>query len=233
MYLRFGLAEELRLQITGKTAYAAWRYLNDTYAIQDSNMIMNGIRNLVNLQMDEDSDDDVRTYMSRFDAMLLEINTNDLTVDSIFTLMFFSGLSSRFHSLVAGYGRVSPRRLNMGEIRTAVCQFADSLAARRNHTGNDFAAATHRGGGDERICHYCKKRGHIAKNCYKCRDDERRDNGGQEDSDGGGPCHGGRGKLPSKKFFKLNLGGAVIFAAHAAVTTMDYSNTWILDSGTN
>ncbi|KAJ2386127.1 hypothetical protein H4S02_004002 [Coemansia sp. RSA 2611] len=110
-------------------------------------MIMNGIRNLVNLQMDEDSDDDVRTYMSRFDAMLLEINTNDLTVDSIFTLMFFSGLSSRFHSLVAGYGR--------------------------------------------------------------------------------------RGKLPSKKFFKLNLGGAVIFAAHAAVTTMDYSNTWILDSGTN
>ncbi|KAJ2328667.1 hypothetical protein IWW51_001065, partial [Coemansia sp. RSA 2702] len=99
MYLRFGLAEELRSQITGKTAYAAWHYLNDAYAIQDSNAIMNGIRNLVNLQMDEDGDDDVRAYMSRFDAMLLEINTNDLTVDSIFTLMFISGLSSRFHSL--------------------------------------------------------------------------------------------------------------------------------------
>ncbi|KAJ2319682.1 hypothetical protein IWW52_001824, partial [Coemansia sp. RSA 2704] len=104
MYLRFGLAEELRSQITGKSAYAAWRYLNDAYAVQDSNAIMNGIRNRVNLQMDEDGDDDVRAYMSRFDAMLLEINTNDLTVDSIFTLMFISGLSSRFHSLVAGYG---------------------------------------------------------------------------------------------------------------------------------
>ncbi|KAJ2308042.1 hypothetical protein IWW55_000663 [Coemansia sp. RSA 2706] len=42
---------------------------------------MNGIRNLVNLQMDEDGDDDVRAYMSQFDAMLLEINTNDLTLD--------------------------------------------------------------------------------------------------------------------------------------------------------
>ncbi|KAJ2361154.1 hypothetical protein H4S01_005392, partial [Coemansia sp. RSA 2610] len=51
---------------------------------------MNRIRNLVNLQMDEDSDDDVHTYMSQFDAMLLEINTNDLTMDSIFTLMFIS-----------------------------------------------------------------------------------------------------------------------------------------------
>ncbi|KAJ2325221.1 hypothetical protein IWW51_002891, partial [Coemansia sp. RSA 2702] len=105
MYLRFGLAEELRSQITGKSAYTAWRYLNDAYAIQDSNTIMNRIHNLVNLQMDEDGDDNVRTYMSRFDAMLLEINTNDLTVDSIFALMFISGLSSRFHSLVAGYGR--------------------------------------------------------------------------------------------------------------------------------
>ncbi|KAJ2723154.1 hypothetical protein H4R23_004392, partial [Coemansia sp. Cherry 401B] len=104
MYLHFGLAEELRSQITGKSTYVAWRYLNDTYAIQDSNAIMNGIRNLVNLQMDEDGDDDVRAYMSRFDAMLMEINTNDLTMDSIFTLMFISGLSSRFHSLVAGYG---------------------------------------------------------------------------------------------------------------------------------
>ncbi|KAJ2736849.1 hypothetical protein H4R23_001935, partial [Coemansia sp. Cherry 401B] len=99
MYLRFGLAEELHSQITGKSAYTAWRYLNDAYTIQDSNAIMNGIRNLVNLQMDEDGDDDVRAYMSRFDAMLLEINTNDLTVDSIFALMFISGLSSRFHSL--------------------------------------------------------------------------------------------------------------------------------------
>ncbi|KAJ2311475.1 hypothetical protein IWW54_002622 [Coemansia sp. RSA 2705] len=31
--------------------------------------------------MDKDGDDDVCTYMSRFDAMLLEINTNDLTMD--------------------------------------------------------------------------------------------------------------------------------------------------------
>ncbi|KAJ2314383.1 hypothetical protein IWW54_000948 [Coemansia sp. RSA 2705] len=60
---------------------------------------MNGIHNLVNLQMDEDGNDDVRAYMSQFDAMLLEINTNDLTVDSIFVLMFISGLSSQFHSL--------------------------------------------------------------------------------------------------------------------------------------
>ncbi|KAJ2311932.1 hypothetical protein H4S02_008162, partial [Coemansia sp. RSA 2611] len=67
---------------------------------------MNRIRNLVNLQMDEDSDDDVHTYMSQFDAMLLEINTNDLTMDSIFTLMFISGLSLWFHLLVAGYGHV-------------------------------------------------------------------------------------------------------------------------------
>ncbi|KAJ1839905.1 hypothetical protein LPJ70_004879, partial [Coemansia sp. RSA 2708] len=65
---------------------------------------MNGIRNLVNLQMDEDGDDDVRDYISHFDTMMLEINTNDLTVESIFTLIFISGLSSRFHSLVASYG---------------------------------------------------------------------------------------------------------------------------------
>ncbi|KAJ2304009.1 hypothetical protein IWW55_002636, partial [Coemansia sp. RSA 2706] len=55
----------------------------------------------------------------------------------------------------------------------------------------------------------------------------------QEDSDGGGPHCGGRGKPPSKKFFKLNLGGAAIFAVHAATTTTDYSNMWILDSGVN
>ncbi|KAJ2390374.1 hypothetical protein H4S02_001895 [Coemansia sp. RSA 2611] len=64
MYLCFGLADELRLQITGKTAYAAWHYLNDAYAVQDSNVIMNRIRNLVNLQMDKDGNNDVRVYMS-------------------------------------------------------------------------------------------------------------------------------------------------------------------------
>ncbi|KAJ2388982.1 hypothetical protein H4S02_002596, partial [Coemansia sp. RSA 2611] len=66
---------------------------------------MNGIRNLVNLQMDKDGDDDARAYMSHFDAMLLEINTNELTVDSIFMLMFILGLSSQFYLLMAAYGR--------------------------------------------------------------------------------------------------------------------------------
>ncbi|KAJ2322543.1 hypothetical protein IWW51_004187, partial [Coemansia sp. RSA 2702] len=60
---------------------------------------MNGIHNLVNLQMDKDGDDDVHNYISCFDMMMLEINTNDLTVESIFMLIFISGLSSRFHSL--------------------------------------------------------------------------------------------------------------------------------------
>ncbi|KAJ2302616.1 hypothetical protein IWW55_003334, partial [Coemansia sp. RSA 2706] len=215
------------------SAHAAWRTLIDAYDIQDSNVIMNGICNLVNLQMDEDGDDDVRDYISRFDTMMLEINTNDLTVESIFTLIFISGLSSRFHLLVAGYGHVIPRRLKMTEIRTAAHQYADALAARRNRAGSEFAAAVQRSYSDERICHYCKKRSHIAKNCFKKRDDERRDNGGQEENDGGGPRRRGRAKPPSKKFFKLNLGGAAIFAAHVAMTMTDYSNTWILDSGAN
>ncbi|KAJ2307128.1 hypothetical protein IWW55_001126 [Coemansia sp. RSA 2706] len=96
MYLRFGLAKELCSQITGKSAFAAWCYLNDAYAVQDSNVIMNRIRNLVNLQMDEDGDDDIHTYMSQFDVMLLEINTNDLTVESIFTLIFILVMDTSF-----------------------------------------------------------------------------------------------------------------------------------------
>ncbi|KAJ2729997.1 hypothetical protein H4R23_003399, partial [Coemansia sp. Cherry 401B] len=79
MYLRLGLAENILALITGSSAHAAWRTLIDAYDIQDSNAIMNGIRNLVNLQMDEDGDDDVRDYISHFDTMMLEINTNDLT----------------------------------------------------------------------------------------------------------------------------------------------------------
>ncbi|KAJ1826828.1 hypothetical protein LPJ70_007644, partial [Coemansia sp. RSA 2708] len=99
MYLCLGLAENILALITRSSAHAAWRTLIDAYDIQDLNAIMNGIRNLVNLQMDEDGDDDVRDYISHFDTMMLEINTNDLTVESIFTLIFISGLSSRFHSL--------------------------------------------------------------------------------------------------------------------------------------
>ncbi|KAJ2313326.1 hypothetical protein IWW54_001585 [Coemansia sp. RSA 2705] len=57
---------------------------------------MNRIRNLVNLQMDEDGDDDIHTYMSQFDVMLLEINTNDLTVESIFTLIFILVMDTSF-----------------------------------------------------------------------------------------------------------------------------------------
>ncbi|KAJ2313357.1 hypothetical protein IWW54_001566 [Coemansia sp. RSA 2705] len=122
MYLHLGLAEDILSQITGKSAFTAWRTLTDAYDIQDSNAIMNGIRKLVNLHMDEDGDDDVRAYISRFDTLMMEINTNDLTVESIFTLIFILGLSSRFHSLVAGYGNVILRHLKMNEIRTAARQ---------------------------------------------------------------------------------------------------------------
>ncbi|KAJ2305918.1 hypothetical protein IWW54_004918, partial [Coemansia sp. RSA 2705] len=74
----------------GCSTYNAWIELHDAYDIQDPYVIMKGVCNLVNLQMDEDGNNYACTYMSQFDVMLLEININNLAMESIFMLMYIS-----------------------------------------------------------------------------------------------------------------------------------------------
>ena len=157
-----------------------WELLNNKYNQKSTSSMMAIMDELNNLYMEED--ELIENYADRYIKKVNELEESGGGMQNQETIIW--GILTKLNRKLSHAGRNLRMHENLtlekviGNLR-AEEQLLQSYN-RRNKTNNYYNKNKIRNESaytiEERTCNYCKKKGHIAKNCYKKRNDERRKN---------------------------------------------------------
>lgn len=222
--------------------YDLWKKLEGLYERKTAHNKASLIKRLVNLKLK--SGKSVSEHLSDFQDIINKLTTMKIILDDELQALFLlSSLPDSWETLVVTISNSAPdgvlsldvikesmfneeiRRREMGvdNSQALVVENRGRSKSRGPRTrGNSHNRSKSRDGKETRTCFYCKKPGHIKKNCFRFKREQRKNNSQKDEED----------KNTAATISKGDDDAVTLICATSECHHVDNSDsTWLVDSG--
>ncbi|KAJ2418085.1 hypothetical protein IWW41_006417, partial [Coemansia sp. RSA 2522] len=171
LYLAQLLTSDINRYARGRTANELWEKLDSVYSLVNTSTSLDVVADMIKLRM-KPGDTNGLLYSRSFRMLRERLRNNDITVDSLMTLMFLSGLNDKYVHVIMKHSATSAKALDFEEIAMEVDYAAQTILSRlrseeRASSSSDHHASAASTPSKRHVCTYCNRVGHTADRCFK------------------------------------------------------------------